>query len=184
MNDELLPPCADFEHEIVELEEGLLTGDAARAARAVRAHLDGCPRCRGWLASWTSMDAALAAALPPVSPAPDFTARLMARIATESRRAPLAARRGAAEQEYEAASRALQAAFRRNAIVLLALAAVLVAAAVLAGPWLAGQAGILLDAFGPQQRAYAQLGGVAAVVFVTLAWAASRGALPLPRNLR
>ena len=175
MNEEHLPPCADFEHEIVDLEEGLLTGDAARA---VRAHLDGCPRCRGWLASWTSMDAALAAALPPVSPAPDFTDRLMARIANESRRTPLAARRGAAEQEYEAASRALQAAFRRNAIVLLALAA------VLAGPWLVGQAGILLGAFGPEQQTYAQLGGVSAIVIATLAWAASRGAMPLPRHLR
>ena len=181
MNEQHLPPCADFEHEIVELEEGPLTGDAARA---VRAHLDGCPRCRGWLASWTSMDAALAAALPPVSPAPDFTARLMARIAAESRRAPLAARRGAAEQEYEAASRALQATFRRNAVALLAVVAVLVAAAVLAGPWLAGQAEVLLSAFGPEHRSYAQLGGVSAIVIATLAWAASRGALPLPRHLR
>ena len=181
MNEQHLPPCADFEHEIVELEEGLLTGDAALA---VRAHLDGCPRCRGWLASWTSMEAALAAALLPESPSPGFTEALMARIATESRRVPVAARRGAAEQEYEAASRALQSAFRRNAVALLVLATVAIAAALLAGPWLAWQAGILLDAFGPEQRAYAQLGGVAAVVFATLGWAASRGALPLPRYLR
>lgn len=179
MNEEHLPPCADFEHEIVELEEGLLTGDAARA---VRAHLDGCPRCRGWLASWSSMDAALAATLPPESPSPGFTAALMARIATESRRAPVAARRGAAEQEYEAASRALRAAFRRNAIALLALVAFAIAATVLAGPWLVGQAEVLLQAFGPAQRTYAQLGGVLAIVGATLAWAASRGALP--RRLR
>jgi anti-sigma factor RsiW len=181
MNDERLPPCADFEHEIVELEEGLLTGDAARR---VRAHLDGCPRCRGWLAEWSSMDAALAAALPPAAVSPGFTDALMARIATESRRAPVAVRRGAAEQEYELAQRALQATFRRNAVALLALAAALIAAAVLAGPWLVGHAEVLLDAFGPKQRTLAQLGGVAAVVLATLGWAASRDVLPLPRYLR
>ena len=181
MNEQHLPPCAEFEHEIVELEEGLLAGDAARA---VRAHLDGCPRCRGWLASWSSLDAELAAALPPEFPSPGFTAALMARIATESRRAPVAARRGAAEQEYAAASRALRAGFRRNAVALLGFAAVVLAATVLAGPWLVGHAAALLDAFGPEQRTLAQLGGVSAIVIAALAWAASRGALPLPRYLR
>ena len=181
MNDEHLPPCADFEHEIVELEEGLLTGEAARA---VRIHLDGCPRCRGWRASWSAMDAALAAALPPASPSPGFDAALMARIATESRRVPVAVRRGAAEQEYEAASRALQAAFRRNTLALLALAAVVLAAAALAAPWLAGLAADLLNSLGPTQRTLAGSGSVLAVVCATLAWAASRDVLPLPRALR
>ena len=176
-----LPPCSEFEHEIVELEEGLLTDDAART---VRAHLDACPRCRAWLAAWSSMDAALAAALPAESPSPGFTAALMARIATETRRAPVADRRDVAEQEYEAASRALRAAFRRNAVVLLALASVMFAAAVLAGPWLLMHAGALTQSIGPGQRTLAELGFVATVVVGTLGWAARRNALPLPRFLR
>ena len=181
MNDENLPPCADFEHEIVELEEGLLTGEAARA---VRAHLDGCPRCRVWRSSWSAMDAALATALPPASPSPGFTEALMARIANESRRAPAAAMRGAAEQEYEAASRALQASFRRHSLLLLFVAVIALAGAALAAPWLAGQAGELLRSLGPTQRTLAGSGSVLAVVCGTLAWAASRGVLPLPRALR
>ena len=181
MNEEHLPPCADFEHEIVELEEGLLSEDAARA---VRAHLDGCPRCRGWLASWASMDAALAEALPPESPSPGFTAALMERIATESRRAPVAARRGAAEQEYAAASRALQVTYRRNVIGLLVLLAIVIAAAAAAMPWLTAGFQAATLSMDPAQRSLASLGGVAAVVVATLAWAASRGALPLPRYLR
>ncbi|MFO1394614.1 MAG: zf-HC2 domain-containing protein [Steroidobacteraceae bacterium] len=181
MNDEHLPPCAGFEHEIVELEEGLLTDDAARA---VRAHLDTCPRCRGWLASWASMDAALAAALPPASPSPGFTAALMARIATETRRVPVAAQRGAAEHEYELASRALRAAYRRNAIALLAAAAVLLTGATLALPWLTAWIEGVTGMLGPSGRTLAGMAGVVAIVCSTLGWAATRDVLPLPRFLR
>ncbi|MFO1408012.1 MAG: zf-HC2 domain-containing protein [Steroidobacteraceae bacterium] len=181
MNTEHLPPCAEFEHEIVELGEGLLADDDARA---VRAHLDGCPRCRGWLESWTSIDSALAAALPPEATSPGFTAALMARIATETRRAPAPERRGAAEREYETASRALRAAYRRNAIALAVVAALALVGLGLALPWIGGATQALARAVGPAQLAWAELGVVVAIVAGTLGWASTRDAMPLPRFLR
>ena len=38
-------PCADYEHEIVELAEGSL---APEKARVVRTHVASCARCRAW----------------------------------------------------------------------------------------------------------------------------------------
>jgi hypothetical protein len=92
----VLGPCAEWEHEIVELAERTL---APERAGALRVHLKSCARCRDWQSTWRAVDAKLAAALPHLAPSPGFDRALFARIAALTAR-DRGALRAAAEQEH------------------------------------------------------------------------------------
>jgi anti-sigma factor RsiW len=125
MNDPtLIGPCADYEHEIVDLQDGELP---AGRARAVAAHLDSCARCRAWAGELAALDAGLAAALPRPALSPEFDLRLRERIdslAAPARRGELRSR---LEREHDSMIDALRRAARRRAT----LEAVAAAAATL-----------------------------------------------------
>jgi len=113
MNDPtLIGPCAEYEYEIVDLQDG---GLPAGRARAVLAHLDGCPRCRAWAAELAALDTRLAATLPRPALSPDFDARLRERIdslAVPARRGELRSR---LEREHDSMLDALRRGARRRA---------------------------------------------------------------------
>jgi anti-sigma factor RsiW len=179
MNEMIQPrPCADYEHEIVELLEGSL---GPEQASMIRGHLDACPRCRTWQAEFASLDARLASALPQPQLSPDFAANLRERLATLARPMERGNLRAAADAEYQRTVASLRRGARRSAS-LDAIAAVGVAACAIAlarSPLL--EANALLSVFAGSGRlaAFGALG--AAVALGALAWSAMRGGLPVFR---
>jgi anti-sigma factor RsiW len=170
-----LPPCPEFEHDLAELLDGSLP--AARA-REVHAHLESCARCRGWQHAYARTDARLAAAFPHASLSPDFSARLMARIAAERPRAPASALRAAATGEYELMRKSLLRGARLRVLVgVLALLAT-VAAAVLLAPLLAAESSRLLGSLSVDQRLHVFWWCGGAITLASLAGSALQGALP------
>ena len=176
MNDPtLLPPCAEYEFDLVELADGTL---AAERARAVRAHLGHCARCRAWQSAYAEVDARLAAALPHPALSSDFDARLKARLAAETRRAPRAERLTEVDSEYRRMLDALRAGARHRALVVGGFAAVAALGATVVLGLLWPEAGAALTSLEPVQRAKV-LGGIGcAIALGGLSWSAMMGAVP------
>ena len=107
-------PCADYEHEIVELAEGSL---APEKARVVRMHVASCARCRAWQSAFADLDAGLGQALPRPALSADFAARLESRLAAVTRSNGRADLRASAEDEYRRTLEALRRGTRSSAIV-------------------------------------------------------------------
>lgn len=172
-----LPPCADYEFEIVELLEGSL---APEKARAVRAHLESCARCRAWRAAFAAVDTQLAAALPRPSISLDFADRLESRLAAETRRTPATELRSAADDEYRHMVEALQRGVRRNALLAVLALIVATAGVLVFAPALLTDASPLLASLTDQQRltVCGALGGT--IALAGLAWSAMQGVLPSP----
>jgi anti-sigma factor RsiW len=176
MNDyRLNGPCADFEFDLVDLHEGSLAGDRARR---VREHLQGCPRCRDWLAGFAAIDGALSRALPSLALAADFDLRLQARIEEIARTQSRAQLRADADKEYGRMLDSLGRGVRWRA----AGNAVASAAAALCA---FGAARSLLSAWLPALPPVGQQDSLVALSFLgiaiagcTLAWSIRRG-LPL-----
>lgn len=166
MIDPRIPgPCAEWEHEIVELAEGAL---ALERTGALRAHLKSCARCRVWQSTWPVVDAKLAAALPQPAPSPGFDRALFARIAALTAR-DRGALRHAAEVEYVSALDALRHGLGMRTLSNgLAAAAAAGTALWLAQGWLAPwvERFVGLD---PAQRNLAFAGIAAACAAVALA---------------
>jgi anti-sigma factor RsiW len=115
MNDRtLIGPCADYEHDLVELSDGAL---APERAGLVQAHLAQCTRCRAWADEFAALDAELAAALPQPALSPQFDARLHARIAALSQPATRGELRTRLECEHEALVGILEQTARRRAVL-------------------------------------------------------------------
>ena len=171
-------PCADYEHEIVELAEGAL---APEKARAVRLHIACCARCRAWQSAFTELDAGLGQGLPRPALSADFAARLEARLAAATRSNGRADLRSSAEEEYRLTLEALRRGTRFRAIVGATTVAGICTAGLLLVRGVALEAGPLLEAFAGPERptAFVALGAVVAIG--TLAWSASRGFLPTLR---
>ena len=130
----MLGACAEWEHEIVELAEGVLEPERAGA---LRVHLKSCARCRDWQSTWLTVDAKLAAALPHPALSPGFDLALFARIAALTAR-DRGALRAAAEQEYAWLSDSLRRGLGLRTLGNgLATAAVAGTALWLAQGWLA-----------------------------------------------
>ena len=92
-----LGPCADYEFDLVELQEGSL--EPGRAG-VVRQHMAHCARCRAYASALGALDAALAGALPRPALSPDFDARLRERIAELTQVPNRTAALAAAEREH------------------------------------------------------------------------------------
>ena len=115
MNTSMPPsPCADYEHEIVELADGSL---APEKARVVHAHVASCARCRAWQSAFAGLDTELEQALPRPALSTDFAAKLESRLATVTRLNGRTDLRASAEAEYRLTLEALSRGSRFNAIV-------------------------------------------------------------------
>jgi anti-sigma factor RsiW len=177
MNDPtLIGPCADYEHDLVELTDGFLPRERAAI---VQAHLAQCARCQAWTDAFTAFDARLATALPEPALSPQFDARLRERIATLSRPATRGELRTRLEHEHDDLIGTLARAARRRA-VLGAAGSVAATLCVLAAmrDVLAQHAAQLQAVAGGAWMLPGALGAL--VVVGALAWSARAGTLPLP----
>jgi anti-sigma factor RsiW len=176
----LTGPCAGYEFEIVDLHEGAL---GPEQAGHVRAHIEGCARCRDWQAQYAALDAALARELPrPALPA-GFSAKLEERLKELVDPATRRNLRAVVEREHDWMVQALKRSARRRAILGAAAGATVAVAAIALAYTLAPEALGLLRA--ARTTTTATTDSLAAVaVLGALAWSALRGVLPgvrLPR---
>jgi anti-sigma factor RsiW len=179
MNDPtLIGPCADYEHDLVDLQDGALPPERART---LGLHLEHCARCAAWAAGFAAIDARLVTGITAPALSPGFDAHLRERIA-ELRGSPDAARlRAGFEREHAELVQSLRSGARRRA-VLGATASVATTLGVLtAAPQLLEPGSSVLAALSASFGDLASLGTLAAVVAIAaLAWSAARGGLPLP----
>ena len=176
MNDPtLVGPCADHEHDLVELTDGALPPERAGI---VQAHLAQCTRCRAWADAFAALDARLAAVLPQPALSPQFDARLRERIATLSRPATRGDRRSELVREHDALVDTLRRVARRRA-VLGAAGSVAASLCVIAAmrDLLAQHAAQLHAVAGGAWLVPGALGAL--VVVGALAWSARADTLPM-----
>jgi len=115
MNDPTLTgPCADYEHDLMELGDGALPPERSRI---VQLHLAGCARCGAWAADLAALDARLAAGLPQPALSAQFESRLRERITSLSQDAARGSRRAQIELEHDSIVGALERAARRRAFL-------------------------------------------------------------------
>ena len=171
-------PCADYEHEIVELAEGSL---APEKARVVRIHVASCARCRAWQSAFADLDAELGQVLPRPALSADFAARLQARLAAVTRSNGRAGMRSSAEDEYRRTLEALRRGTWFSAVVGTMTVVGACTAGVLLVRGVAPEAAPLLTAFAGPERATAFVALGAIVAVGTLAWSGWRGFLPMLR---
>jgi anti-sigma factor RsiW len=175
MNDPtLIGPCAEYEHEIVDLQDGELP---AGRARVVAAHLEACTRCRDWAAELATLDARLAAALPRPALSPEFDARLRERIASLA--APAAGElRSRLEREHDSVVESLRRIARRRAVLGAAgTAAVALGLFAAARELLVPGAG-WLPAPGEGPETWVAFGAVgAAIAVAALVWSAAQNGM-------
>jgi|OpeIllAssembly_1097287.scaffolds.fasta_scaffold816545_2 anti-sigma factor RsiW len=178
MNDPtLIGPCADYEHDLVDLQDGEL---APERARDVRLHLERCARCSTWAAGFGAIDARLAAEITAPGLPPDFDARLRERIASQRRLPDAGDLRSRLEREHAALVQSLRSGARRRA-VLGAAGSVAITLGVLAASRRFLEQGMsLLPTLTEGPGHLMVLGTASAVVAIAaLAWSIARGGLPL-----
>ena len=173
----LAGPCADYEHDLVDLLEGSL---GPERARVIRQHADTCPRCRAWQAEFAALDDRLARATARPVLSTGFERVLQERLATLVRPATRGDLRAAADCEHERLIDAIRRDARRHGLLDGIGSAAVAASALAAANALirhSGEFRQLLE--GPQY--WHTLGGIgAAVALAALAWAAGRGAISIP----
>ena len=169
-------PCADYEHDLVELQEGSL---GPERARVIRLHVESCARCRAWQAEFAAFDAGLAAALPSPTLSTDFERRLQVRIAALAQPANRSNLRARADREHERLIEALRRGARRHALLDgIGSAAIAICVLAVARGLLEQTDSLQLLFEGPQRMVI--LGGIGtAVALAALAWTAVRNRLPL-----
>lgn len=179
MNDPtLIGPCADYEHDLVELHDGALPPERARA---VRVHVEHCARCRDWSQAFAALDARLVADLPQPLLSADFDARLHERLTALTRPDVRGDLRNAVEREHDSLVDNLRRRARRNAL-LGAIGSVTAAVCVFiaARDLLREMSGVLATVPGGTEP-WMMFGVVGvAVAIAGLAWSAARNGLPLP----
>jgi hypothetical protein len=179
MNDPtLIGPCADYEHDLVELHDGALP---LERAHAVQLHVEHCARCRDWAHAFAALDARLAADLPqPLLPA-DFDARLQERLAAVSRPSVRGELRNAVEREHDSLVDSLRRGARRSALFGATGWATAMACAVLMARDLLREMSGMLSTVPGGTEPWMVFGVVGvAVAIAGLAWSGVRGGLPLP----
>jgi len=183
MNDPtLIGPCADYEHDLVELHDGDLPPERASV---VRLHVAQCARCRDWTQAFAALDARLAAELPRPVLTAHFEARLQDRLAALSRPAARGDLNGALEHEHDALLAALRRGARRNALLGAIGWATAMACAFLAARDLLPEMRGALASVPAGTEPWMVFGVVGvAVAIAGLAWSGVRGGLPLPGLVR
>ena len=179
MNDPtLIGPCADFEHDLVELHDGAL---APERARAVHLHVEHCARCRDWVQAFAAVDAQLAADLPQPRLSADFDARLHERLAALTGPGVRSEQRSTLECEHDVLLEALRRGARRKALLGAIGWATATACIFIAARDLFREASGMLAAVpgGTESWMVFSVVGVA-VAIAGLAWSGVRGGLPLP----
>jgi anti-sigma factor RsiW len=174
----LTGPCAEYEHDLVDLSDGALE---PQREREVRRHLAGCARCAAWQASFAAIDARLSAALPSVELSADFDARLEQRLTGPVRTTVPRDLRSRLEQEHDSLVAALKRGARRQALLgaTASVAAALCLGVAVQDLLLPG--GELVPALGHGTQGLMALGGLGvAIALAALGWSASRLRLPLP----
>ena len=172
----LVGPCADCEHDLVDLIEGTL---GTERTRAIRQHVQACSRCRAWQSAYQAIDARLASAFPRVMPSTEFEQRLAERLAGLASPARRADRRLALDREHERVLRALGRGARRHAL-LDAIGSAAVTACVLCAGRTFLDPGSMLARLSEGTERWLLLGGLGtAVALGALVWSARRGALPI-----
>lgn len=182
MNDTIpTGPCAEYEHDLVELLEGSI---GPERARVIRLHVAACPRCRAWQAEFAALDASLAAAMPRPRLSAEFEDRLQERLAAIERPARRSELRTAVDREYERLLDLLGRSVRRHVLLdAIGSVAATIGLLIAARGLLDASTGLLNMVEGPQQWAVQGVIGVA-VAAAALAWSAARGILPLPGSRR
>jgi anti-sigma factor RsiW len=179
MNDPtLIGPCADYEHELVELHD---SGLPPERVRVVRLHIEQCARCRAWAQEFAALDARLAAELPRPALAADFDARLQARLAALSKPILRGDLRTAIESEHDALVDTLRRGARRRALLgAIGAAAATACLLIVARHLLAVNAGALASvAAGLEHWMTFGAAGIA-VAIAGLAWSAARNGSLIP----
>jgi len=173
MNDPtLIGPCAEYEHEIVELQEGALPPGRAEA---VRSHLGHCSRCSDWAMAFAALDARLMVELPVPALSPGFDARLRERIAALGAPAARAELRTRLEHEHDSVVESLRRAARRRAVLGALGSAALALGLVTAGHDLIAQASGWLHVLESGPEGWVAFGGLgAAIAVAALAWSAAK----------
>jgi anti-sigma factor RsiW len=183
MNDPtLIGPCADYEHDLVDLHDGTLAPDRVHV---VRRHLEACPRCQSWQAEFAILETRLAAELPRPELSATFDAKLQQRLAALARPSVRSDLRAALEREHDSLIDTLQRGARRRAVLgaLGSAAATLCALAAVRG-LLAQGVGLLPSvAEGPERWLMLGIVGVAMAV-AALGWSAGRNGVPTLGLLR
>jgi anti-sigma factor RsiW len=173
MNDpSLIGPCADYEHELVELHDGEL---APERARMVRLHIQQCLRCRSWAAEFAVLDARLGTQLPRPALSQGFEARLRQRLSTLTAPASSGELRSRIELEHDSLLVSLQRLTWRRGLVGAAGSAVATLVVLAAAKGLLAQSPglMLLPVEGPER--WIAMGTIGtAIAVATLAWSAAR----------
>lgn len=179
MNDPtLIGPCAEFEHDLVDLSDGALEPEREHA---LHRHLAGCARCAAWQASFAAIDARLATSLPRVELSADFDARLEQRLAALTRSTGTDELRWRLVQEHDSLLAALRRGARRQALLGATASVAAAFCFVVAGEDLLARGAGLFPPFTRGPGEWMALGGVGVVIaLAALAWSATRVRLPLP----
>ena len=179
MNDPtLIGPCADYEHDLVDLHDGDLP---LERASVVRLHVEHCARCRDWSQAFAALDARLVADLPQPRLSADFDARLQERLAALTRPDVRGDLRNAAEREHDSLVDGLRRRARRNALLgAIGSATAAVCVFIAARDLLREMSGVLATVPGGTEPW--MMFSVVGVAFAIagLAWSAFRGGAPLP----
>ena len=179
MNDPtLIGPCAEYEHDLVDLHDGALPPERARP---VQLHLERCERCSAWAAGFAAIDARLAASVTSPALSPGFDARLRERIASLQESPDAARLRAGFEREHAELVRSLRSGARLQAALGAAASVATTLGLLTAAPRLLepglGALPALISGFGH----LATFGTLAAAIAVaSLGWTVVRGGLPLP----
>jgi hypothetical protein len=179
MNDPtLIGPCADYEHDLVELHDGALPPERARV---VHLHVEHCARCRDWVQAFATLDARLAADLPQPQLSADFDVRLHERLAALAAPVVRGDLRNAAEREHDSLVDSLRRGARRSALLgAIGWATTMVCAILIARDLFRETSGVLATVTGGAEpwMVFSVVG--VAVAMAGLAWSGVRGGLPLP----
>ena len=179
MNDPtLIGPCADYEHDLVELHDGTLPPERARA---VHLHVEHCARCSDWVQAFAALDARLAADLPQPRLSADFDVRLHERLAALTRPVARSDQSGTLEREHDALLAALRRGARRSALLgAIGWAAAMACALLMARNLIGEASGVLAAVTGGTESL--MVFGVVGVAVAIAGWAlwAVRAGTPLP----
>ena len=179
MNDPtLIGPCADYEHDLVELHDGALPPERARV---VHLHVEHCARCRDWVQAFAALDARLAADLPQPQLSADFDVRLHERLAALTAPVVRGDLRNAAEREHDSLVDSLRRGARRSALLgAIGWATTMACALLMARDLFREASGALATVTGGTESL--MVFGVVgvAVAIAGWAWSVVRGGTPLP----